>query len=162
MSSVQSSNQPIQLQWNGGAVVITPEDEDRFVKEAQWAVTAYQGLLAFERLFEQFKREFLPTLHDWCGKHAEAVASCYVPLPLAPCIKVFLVGALNKFDFQLSDAVSDFEVELERAGWPTDIVQLPATSSEMLRSFFDPVQSIQVYGNASRAPIESGSQPGVS
>jgi hypothetical protein len=52
MSSVQSSNKPIQLQWNGGAVVITPEDEDRFVKEAQWAVTACQGVLSFERHYQ--------------------------------------------------------------------------------------------------------------
>jgi len=159
MSSLQSGGQPLQLQWTGGKVVISPADQDRFVIEAGRAVASCQGMLAFDRFWNQFRDDFLVLLHQWCIKNSDKVVSCFVPFPAGMDIRVFIVGAAQHFDFELNDRLSDVEQEFDGHGWKTDIVQLPSASAETLRSFFNPSESIQVYGNGERAQGEGQPQP---
>ena len=56
-----------------------------------------------------------------------------------------MIGASKSFDFQLGDMLSELEQTLDNDGWTADILQLPKSSDAMLRSFFDPARSIQVY-----------------
>jgi hypothetical protein len=149
------SNQPIQLRHDGGQVVITPEDQDRFVRDSGWAVSACQGVFAIEKMLDHFAADFLRRLQAWCEQHRERVSACYVPYPTQE-IRVFVISASKSFDFGLSDLISDLEMELASANWKADILQLPSSSPEMLQSFFDPSRSFLVYGNADRTQIESG------
>jgi hypothetical protein len=159
MNQIQlPSAKPIQLQWDGGKVVVTPEDQDRFVMEAGKAVASCQGMLAFERFFKQFQDEFLAHLHQWCGRNTSRVTACYALMPTGADMRVFVIGATPRMDFELSDMISDLELEFEEKGWRADIVQLPVSTNEMLMSFFNPAESIQVYGNSSRASDEGSSQ----
>jgi hypothetical protein len=50
---------PVQLRFDGGKVVITPEDQDRFVLAADQAVEACQMMNAGLQLREKFAQEFL-------------------------------------------------------------------------------------------------------
>jgi hypothetical protein len=149
------SNRPIQLRHDGGQVVITPEDQDRFVKDAGWAVTACQGVFAVEKMLEHFTGDFLKRLSVWCEAHRDRIYACYVPFP-SQSTRVFVISASPSFDFGLSDLISDLEMDLAKSNWVADVLQLPSSSPEMLRSFFDPSRSFQVYGNADRTQIESG------
>jgi hypothetical protein len=149
-----TTKRPIQLKWDHGAVVITPQDNDKFVMASQRAVAACQGMYAFDRFIEQFKSVFLARLREWCEQHGEHVNACYVPYPFLSTLKVFIVARSPKYDFTLSDPIADLELELDRKGWPSDIVQLSAGSVEDLYAFFDYPESIQVYGDGSRSSSE--------
>ena len=114
--TTSASKGPIQLRYNGGQVVVTPDDQDRFVMASRQAVSACQNALAVTRLVEQFKSELLGRLHQWCAHHAGQVQSCYVPfLESGSCINAFIVAKSAKFDFALSDAIADLEVALDEA-----------------------------------------------
>lgn len=149
-----AERRPIQLEWNGGDVVVTAADEDRFVRGSQCAVAACQNGLAAERFVDQFKSQLLRRLRSWCEQHADRVQSCYVPLPPERGVKVFVVTVSQRYDLSLSDALSDLELELDQQGWPANVVQLPSGSPDALRSYFDEAESVQVYGNGSRAQAE--------
>jgi hypothetical protein len=155
--STATAKRPIQLHYEGGQVVVIPEDQDRFVIASQYAVGACQNQLAADRFVDQFSSQFLRSLADWCQVHQSQVQACYVPFPLARgCVKVFMVSKSPKFDFVLSDAIADLELNLSGLGWPCDILQIRSGGPEELRAFFAPEQSIQVCGdgNANPAPAE--------
>ena len=149
---------PLQLHWSGGQVLVTPEDEDRFVMASRQAISACQSAVLVDRMIGQFRSQFLGKLHQWCMGQQHCVRACYVPYPpRSSAIKVFMLTKAKTFDFELSDAISDLEVELDAEGWPTDILQIAGGSPEEIQSFFDPAQSIQVFdhGNAGTASGES-------
>lgn len=149
---------PIQLHYAGGQVVVTPEDQDRFVLASQHAVSACQNAVLLGRVADQFRTQFLGKLIEWCKSHRDRVRACYVPFPSCGCtIKVFVVARSETFDFVLSDWIADLEVECDSAGWPSDILQIASGLPEELQVFFDPEQSIQVCddGNGSTASAKS-------
>ena len=147
---------PIQaLNWDGGDVLITPEDEDRFVREAKWAVSACQSALAVEHFFKEFKQKFLFEIHKWCEQHRDKVQSAFV-VPLPNHFQVFVVAKSDRYDFQLSDPLSDFEMEMYKNDWPCEMLQIPDGTYETLETFFDAKNSIQVYGQSSGTSRESG------
>jgi hypothetical protein len=114
-------------------------------------------VLAVDRFLSQFQQQLLGPLHDWCSQHREAVRGCFVPFPITGiCVKVFIVSRAKQFDLSLSDAIADLEVKLQDTGWRCDILQIASAAPDGLRAFFDPEQSIQVFGdgNARTAPRE--------
>jgi hypothetical protein len=147
MPEAKVEPKPIQLRWDDGKVVVTPEDEDRFIQEAGWAVRACQQKLAQDRFVEQFKNEFLLALHGWCESHSDRVRDCYV-VPGSAWISVFIVTSAPGYDFDLSDAVADLEMALFEKKWPADVLQIPNAGPESLQTFFDREKAIQVYGNS--------------
>jgi hypothetical protein len=144
--AIPTKKRPIHLKYDAGKVVVTPEDEDRFVMASQQAVAACQNVLAFDRFVSQFREDFLTRLRAWCEEHSAHVRSCFVPFSLGgKCIKVFVVSEAARFDFDLSDSIADLEMKLADDGWPCDILQIAAGEPEELQVFFDPEESIQVY-----------------
>ena len=154
--SPTTSTGPIQLHYDGGQVVVTPEDKDRFVMASQHAVSACQNALAVDRLVEQFQKEFLRPLYTWCCDHKDGIRACYLPFPfLSVPIKVFVVAESAKFSFVLSEAIADLELQFQEDRWPCDILQISSGSIDEIQVFFNPAQSLQVYGNG-----DSSSAPG--
>src|SRR5487761_1237910 len=130
---------PIQLTWNGTKVAVSPEEQDRLVNEVQRTFLASQNGLAFERFLRQFTNEFLPAIHQWCQEHHDRVEACYVPFP-NDHVRVFVVRRSNRYDFTLSDDLSDLEMDLFEKQWPSEIIQVPRG---YLVTFFDPAAAIQ-------------------
>ena len=149
MSPTKSAG-PIQLSHDGGQVVVTPQDHDRFVMAAGQAVTACQAHVAARVFLERFQDDFLTRLFGWCEEHRDSVEACYVPLPPAACFKVFVIAKAQRFDIALSDEIASLELELDDRGWPSDILQIAASHPEEMLAFFDPDASIQVFGDGQR------------
>jgi hypothetical protein len=147
VSDTRTDPKPIQLRWDAGNVVVTPEDEDRFVKESVWAVGACQQMLAVERMAEQLKTDFFPTIRNWCEGNAEHIESCFVTLHPGPFM-VFVVTKNRRYDFSLSDSLTDLEMKLFEKNWPAEVLQIPDGSQESLQTFFDTEKAFQVHGNA--------------
>lgn len=149
MAQSTTSKGPIHLRYHDdGQVVVTPEDQDRFVLASREAAMACQNQVAMSHFMEHFQKCVLAKLAGWCQSHSANVLACYIPFPFSgTCSKVFIVTNSAKFDFQLSDAIADLEVELDEARWPCDILQIGSGGPEQLQVFFDPEQSIQVFDN---------------
>jgi hypothetical protein len=157
MAETTTTKGPIHLRYDGGQVVVTPEDHDRFVLASREATVACRNQLAIERFIDDFKGVVLAKLAAWCEEHCDRVSACYVPFPISGnCIKVFVVAKAAKFDFVLNDSIAELETELAESRWPCDVLQIATGGVEQLHVFFDPEQSIQVFGHGdgSRTPIE--------
>ncbi len=157
-TSISATKGPIQLHYDAGQVVVTPEDQDRFVMVSRQAVSACQNALAGERFLKQFKDDFLGQLHNWCLEQHGLVDQCYVSFSHTwGYIKVFVVAKSAKFDFALSDSIADLEAKLLDLDWPCDILQIASGAPEELQVFFNPEQSIQVFtdGNTGGASSKS-------
>ena len=63
-----------------------------------------------------------------------------------------LSGKASPFDFDLSDAIADLEVDLDSAGWPSGVLQIATGTREELQAFFDREQSLQVYDDGNGSP----------
>lgn len=159
MAAVVKHQGPVQLRFDAGKVVITPEDQDRFVLAANNAVRACQLINASLQLRERFKEEFLAGLFRWCQENAIKVGECYVAMEDG--ITVFVVGSAGKYDFDLDKPISTIEMAMEEKGWPCDIIQLPTSDGDSLKSFFDKENSIQVYAHSSRTSGQGISQFGL-
>jgi hypothetical protein len=146
MAATLSTNKgPIQLHYNAGQVVVTPEDQDRFVVASRLAVTACQSAAIADRAINELKKHFFGKLHEWCRANHKSVLACYAPFPSDNCLKVFVVAKSATFDFRLSDSIADLETEFYSDGWPCDILQISSGEDSDLQVFFDPEQSIKVF-----------------
>jgi hypothetical protein len=143
MSPTLKHQGPIHLRFDAGKVVVTPEDQDRFVLASESAVQACQIMNASLQLRERFKEEFLAGLFRWCQDHADKVGECYVAI--SHVLSVFIVGTSGKYDFSLDDPISDLEMAMDEKGWSCDILQLPSNDTDSLKAFFNKEQSILVY-----------------
>ena len=147
--SSQTKQDPIRLHSGAGDVLVTPENEDRFVMAARRAVSACQSASVCDRFAKQFREEVFDRLLGWCREHGDRVRQCYLPsTDHGDCIKIFVVTKNQRFDFcALSDLVVDLEMEFLQAGWPCDIIQIPAGPPKELRAFFDPDKSFELFGD---------------
>jgi hypothetical protein len=148
MAAVVRHKGPVQLRFDDGKVVVTPEDQDRFVLAADSAVSACQMMNAGLELRRRFTDEYLTRVFQWSQQHADGIQSVYVAFQDVG-LSVFVVGSSGEYDFKLDDPISDLEAEMEDKGWTCDIVQLPTGDVESRRSFFDEEKSIEVYAKRS-------------
>src|SRR5207244_4482965 len=109
-------NQTVKLSYRDGEIMVTPEDQDNFFISAEKATEACREAVKDEERIAGFKAKFLWPLHEWCVKHADRVAECYIPRP-AGHIKAFIVTTSPQFDFGLAEEIAALERELSRAGW---------------------------------------------
>lgn len=147
----------VQLHHKGGQVVVTPEDESRFVLASPQAVLACQQSEFKKNYAARFREELLSPLRHWCEQHKDFVHACHISgNALGNCYKVFVISQSQQFDFELSDMIADLETEFEKSDWPCDILQIAPGSPEELRTFFDPQESLQVFpdGKCDTTPEE--------
>lgn len=144
MGTELSRKGPVQLRFDDGRVVVTPEDQDRFVLAADRAVEACQMMNAGLQLRQRFADEFLARIFQWCQEHADRVSDCYVAMRDGT-LTVFVMGPSAEYDFELDDPISELEAEVEDKGWSSDIIQLPARDGDSRRAFFDEEKAILVY-----------------
>ena len=71
MKSETRTKGPVHLRFDDGRVVVTPEDEDRFVLQSGQAVEACQMANAKTHWIEAFKNEYLARSHQWCSEHKD-------------------------------------------------------------------------------------------
>lgn len=153
VSKKNRSSSLIRLSHTDDRVVVEPEDEDRFVITAQSAVKACKDQQEKETAIRMFKEKFLRPLISWCEARTERVVACYIPPPIS-YLQVFMVGASEKYDFELGQELSKLELELAESGWRVNVLQLPTTATEDLSTFFNTEGAIEVYAELEAAQEE--------
>jgi len=127
-------------------VVVTPEDQDRFVTTSREAAMACRRAEDEKAWDEQFHR-FLAHVHEWSGKHSDLVSGSYVGVS-DEGLRVFLTTRGDGYRFDFDDEVSDLDLELDRLfpNCPCTVMHLPESPKEALTSFFSLADAIQTYG----------------
>lgn len=139
----------------GKQVVVEPQDEDRFVMTAQSAVKACQDHRRQEEAIRFFKEQFLVPLIQWCLGHQDKVRACYMPFPQGG-IQVFILTKSRRYDFAFGKEIADLELSLADVGWRVSVLQIPASDTEDLQTFFKVEGAIEVYAELTPASGEGG------
>lgn len=143
---------PVQLDWNDGErqVVVSPEDEDRFMMTCQDAAEACrQGREAMQ--WGNTFRKVLSFIREDLDSSIDRVRSCYVG-PADGHLACFVIAKSSSFDFELAEVLADLEREITTA-FPEftyiRVQQIPqSTDIELLNTFFDPGKTIQIHGKS--------------
>jgi hypothetical protein len=151
MATTRTSTQVIRLTFDGGNVIVTPEDEDRFVLTAQSAVRACQDHRRQEEAIRSFKNDFLRPISDWCQSRSDRVRACYIPVPVGH-VQVFMVGTSPRYDFTLGRELAALELSLAEKGWRLNVLQIPDSPEEDLQTYFDIGGALEVYAELRAAP----------
>ncbi len=141
--------EPIRLNFKDAdvVVVVTPEDEDRFMTtaaEAAYACKQAQDMLQWKREFDKFLRY----IHRWCERHDTQVSHAYLAFS-ADGLNVFILTRGSEYRFDFDDTVTGLDAELVRQypRCPAELMLLPETPDESLTSFFAPGTALQLYGD---------------
>jgi len=158
MAKALARREPVRLSYRDGQIMVTPEDQDIFFISAEKATEACRDAVKTDERIAVFKTRFLLPLHDWCIKHSDRVAACYLPRP-AGHIQAFVVTVSHRFDFGLAEEVADLERELARAGWRVGVSQLPAAEDRSLATFFNPEGALEVYAQRGSTSDQGRAEP---
>lgn len=137
--------EPVRLQFNGGMVLVMPEDQDKFIISSNKAIEACRLMDTSEKKYASFKEDFLMPLHEWCERHKDKVTSCYAGVPQSEMIPVFVVGKNEQYDFDLVSELAQMDIKLQANQWNAICHQLPAGDLDTLATFFDPSKALEIY-----------------
>jgi len=93
-------------------------------------------------------QRLLSPINAWVKSQCASVLEAYL-VPEAECLMLYVIGRSEAYDFELGEKLSDFSIRLADQGIDLDTTLLPASSSDDLTAFFDPLQ-----GPAIRIPAE--------
>jgi hypothetical protein len=150
MTKALIRKEPVRLSYLDGQVMVTPEDQDIFFISAQKATEACRNAVKEGERVAGFVAKFLVPLHQWCVKHADQVAACYIPQP-AGHIQTYIVTTSTRFDFGLGEHIAALERNLAKAGWRVGVFQLPKAEKRSLATFFNPEGALEVYAQRESA-----------
>ena len=142
------TTEPIRLHFTDQTrVVVTPEDEDRFMTTAAEAARAcrhVQDILKWKQEFDGLLRH----VNEWCQAKVERVSSAYMTFS-DDGLRLFLLSKGSGYRFDLDDMVSELDIEIcnKFELCPTEVSHFPEAPIESLSSFFDAGQALQVYGH---------------
>jgi hypothetical protein len=97
---------------------------------------------------ERFRDEFIPSVRDWCERHADKVSKCYASLHQG-YPSVFVIGAHPKRNGHvLGPPLADLDLNLKRSGWNCNVTQIPKEHASHYDAFLEAEAAVLVYGEA--------------
>jgi hypothetical protein len=158
-----TAERPLRLSFRDSRqVVVTPENEDRFVLTSKDAAQACRTGLDLESWKSQFKA-FLGHINQWCEEQGERVARCYVG-PSSEGLTVVVVTRGPEYQFDFDDVITQLDIELARE-FPdcrADVLQSEDDDLDNLVPYISPSKAIVIYEHGEGPQKESGAQPELS
>jgi hypothetical protein len=145
---------PVQLKAEHGSrqVVITTEQEDRFVMSCANAVEACLRHKS-EKIVRSDIEKMIAHSRAWSAERGERISAAFIG-PHESKITVFVVPKSEGFDFDLAEEVAELAHDLSRtyqAVW-SDALEVPGGDDESLRTFIDFETVIPIYGQTAEPP----------
>ena len=150
--TVTTKFDPIHLLWENKElkVMITPQDNDRFVVTVESAILACKAVNSNERFRDQFNY-LLNTLGSWLTAHADKIDQAY--LTIRDRGLLFLpIQKSRTYDRVLSESFTDLDLEI--ANNPAyDLIELsvlglPRASEASIASFINQEAPSLIYQHA--------------
>lgn len=145
MAKMLTRREPVRLSFEDGEVVVTPKDRSIFCINAEKATEACRSAVREEERVEKFTQEVILPLRDWCRKHQSEVSACYVTVPQSAVLPIYIVGASEVYDFDLTAELSDLAFWFDEQGWSVHLSQLPRCDKEQLYGYFHIERALEVY-----------------
>ncbi len=142
---------PIHLRFQDvRRVLVTPEDENRFVTTVQRAAFACQTLLKVDEWRKEFE-SLLSYLNQWAEKHKDTVAQAYVGVSSEGLTAVVITKG-QEYQLTFDDEVTRLDIELANQfpNCQLDVLQSPECEPETRIPYLSLEHSIQVYGDRSQ------------
>lgn len=161
-SEVGARTAPLLLDWQDRrSVVVSPENQDRFVMTAQVAAAACQeaqDTKTKQREWSEYFTNFLNAVRYWIDTSETRVrVSRVVVAPSEGCLNVALLTKSAHYLFEIEDNLTDLEMQLF-SKYPRcllRVIQIPENEEVSRDAFFSVANSIQVYGEEGSAPAPS-------
>lgn len=137
-------------------VVVSTEKEDRFVMSCRRAAEACKLGNSRDVWLEELNSMLL-YVREWARRNESLLEACYAA-PREGQIVIFVVPRADHFDFDLSEKLTDLDLEVAEKfqACPCDLLQIPAKTPEALENFVNLKEAAHIYGDASRAPGKVG------
>ncbi|MCG8408852.1 MAG: hypothetical protein MI923_26910 [Phycisphaerales bacterium] len=138
------------------SVLISPENEDRFVLSCKETIQAVQSGLG-EIAFQAELKELIKHISEWVTKRIESLHACYLASRDGDLV-VFSVPKSDQYDNLLADELTELDVELAEKFqyWRCQVVQIPGKSSTELAAFLDEEQALAFHGPQDQATATQG------
>ncbi len=138
----------LQLTYKRGAdtpVVVTPEDENRFILRLHEAVEACRAYLERERFEAQF-RLLLEKLAQWLREHESFVHQAFLT-ERDRGLLFLVVQRSPQYDKDLEEALTQLDLQIARDAEldliPLSVLAVPDAGNEVLSTFLSPRLRIQ-------------------
>ncbi len=139
---------PIRLDFQSKRqVVVSPDDEDRFVTTEGEAAIACKQWSNREMFKEQFNA-FLTEIHDWCEVRSAKVRSCFVSIGDSS-LNILICTHGVDYDFEFDDAIVNLDVSLSEK-FPLCIAELLQIPNQAALTKELPKEALWVYGDGGR------------
>jgi len=125
----------------------TPQDQDIFLISAEKATDACRHSVQRDQRISRFNNELIIPLSVWCNQHRDRLFACYLVMPNSSVLPVYMVGASEKYDFELTDMLGELAGKFKDNGWSVHFSQLPRSDDAELAGYFSLKDSLQVYGD---------------
>ncbi len=112
-------------------IVLTPEDEDRFVKSCEWVVEASKLVISRD-LFLRELHIVLSYVREWMSQRS-SVKACYAAYR-DDQVAIYVIPSIGRYDFELSKQLTELDIELAQKHQvvPCDVMQAPDLELEDL------------------------------
>jgi len=153
MTTTTKRQSAIHLNYDSGRVVVETQDEDRFVLSAKKAIEACVQSHLRDEAIKTVKGQVLTPLRRWCEAHASRISSCYASSE-GKYLQVFVVGATDRFDFDLEGELSKLEIAMFDSGWRMSAQQIPLLDSEDQDTYFNIGEAMEIYAVGKQTRIQ--------
>jgi hypothetical protein len=135
-------------------VVLTPENEDRFVKSCQWVVEASKLRISRDVWLREL-HHLLTHVHEWAQQHAARIKAC-MAAQRDDQIAIYVVPSAGVYDFDLSDEITRLDLELAEKfqACQCDVLQVPESTRNELYDSTGKRLVIHIYGEQNRTSVE--------
>lgn len=124
-----------------GKVVVTPQEQDRFVLTVQQATAACLGIMPILQYREQFVEGLMPKLIGWLEDHRKQIHKAFLTIRDGG-LMLLVVRNKAEFDREFTDELTTFDMEVAQdAGLSAirlDVLALPKVSDKGAMSFMSP------------------------
>lgn len=129
-----------------GRVLVTAQDEDRFIVTCAQAVAACKVHISQKVWFDELDA-LLVRVRDWARHHADKVHAAYAS-PREGHIVLFVVPKSEQYDLDLGAKLTDLDIELGQQFQviDTEVMQVPGKTPEHLSTFVKVEAAKQLYG----------------
>jgi hypothetical protein len=150
----------VQLDYSGDArgVVVTPEDQDRFLLPVKVAVEGCRLVIEVRKLQEQFKL-LLDRLAKWTKEHSDDIRRVHIGFRDSRWL--FLVDRKTvRFNRQLEDELTALDIEIAQDNRfnliNLQVLSLPQPSPEAVESLLNPGFTLTLQDAERRSPHKAG------
>lgn len=131
-------------------VVLTSVTEDRFVKTCQWLVETTKLGISHDVWLREL-HQLLTYVRHWAEARADRVRSCFAAQRDSE-MAIYVVPRSNRFDFDLSDELTQLDLELAEKfqACPCDVLQIPDEARDRLEDLAGHRLAVHIYGDTIR------------